>query len=554
MMKIVLHPHQSVDKQAVYNGWNNCKADQRNGCLVASTGYGKSVVLSDIALDAAGMGLTQGILAHRNELVGQLSGHIANREIEHRIIGSDDTVARITRQHRAQYGRSYVHPKAPTAVIGVDTMVARADSLTTWANGVEQWILDEGHHLLKKNKWGKAVTMFPRARGLGVTATPRRADGNGLSRESHGLYDFMVGSTTTAWLIKNQFLSPYDIVCPTSDIHVNDNDLSSGGDYSPVKLARASKASHIVGDVVQNYIKFAMGRKAICFVTDVETAGNIANNFNAWGIPAAALSAKTNPAVREKWIEDFKAGRLLVLVNVDLFDEGFDVPSADVCIMARPTASLAKYLQMVGRVLRYVPGKVARIIDLVSNVARHGLPDDLREWSLDPKDKRGNGDKKTPIRYCLNPMCFKPYEAFRNTCPHCGTPKPPPAATSRSIEVVEGDLMLLDIETIRAMQASTVLEDPIDVQRRVGRGGIGSAMADKQVEKIAAQEALKKLLALYADEHKDSGLKYSEIQNKVYYDFGIDPLSMLSKNNSTADFTALRGKIETWLNQKYSNK
>lgn len=554
-MKITLHPHQSVDKQAVYDGWNS---GLQNGCLVASTGYGKSIVLSQIAYEAASMGLVQGIIAHRNELVGQLSKHIANREIEHRIIGSDDTVARITRQHRAEYGRSFVHPKAPAAVIGVDTLGARADTLASWAQGVEQWILDEGHHLLKKNKWGKAVTLFPRARGLGVTATPRRADGHGLSRESHGLYDFMAGSTTTAWLIANQFLAPYDVVCPTSDIHVNDNDLSAGGDYSPVKLARASKASHIVGDVVHNYMRFAAGRKAICFATDVETSDNIAANFNAWGIPAASLSAKTNPAVREKWIEDFKSGRLMVLVNVDLFDEGFDVPSADVCIMARPTASLAKYLQMVGRVLRYVVGKVARIIDLVSNVARHGLPDDWREWSLNPRDKRGNGDKKTPIRYCLNEACFRPYEAYRNVCPHCGTPKPPPMATSRSLDVVEGDLTLLDVATIRAMQASTVLEDPIEIQRRTakatGSGGIGALKAEQQADKIAAQTALKKVLALYADEHKDSGLKYSEIQNKVFYDFGIDPLSMLSKDNATTDYALMRGKIEKWLNQKSSNK
>lgn len=295
--------------------------------------------------------------------------------------------------------------------------------------------------------------MMPNARGLGVTATPVRADGQGLGREFDGVFDVMHIGPSMRELIQREYLCDYEIVCPTSDLQVKEEEKSASGDWSTQTLRKAAKKSHIVGDVVENYIKFASGRKAIVFATDVETSNEIARKFNDSGIPAASLSAETPTATRDHYIEQFKSGALRVMVNVDLFDEGFDVPSCDVVIMARPTASLGKYRQQAGRALRYQIGKVALIIDMVSNVIRHGLPDKHIDWMLARRDKRGKQTRDPddiPLTTCAK--CTKPYERFRVVCPYCGHEKPLPNPRSRSVEIVEGDLILLDRATLERMR------------------------------------------------------------------------------------------------------
>ena len=141
---IVLRHDQAALKSAINNDWSR---GAQNVLGVLSTGGGKSVIASDIVLDGFHMNKQQAVIAHRNELVGQMSIHIANRGIQHRIVGSAKTVTRITRAHRKQFGRSFVNPSARTAVIGVDTLVARTDELKDWARQTDQWIIDEAHHV-----------------------------------------------------------------------------------------------------------------------------------------------------------------------------------------------------------------------------------------------------------------------------------------------------------------------------------------------------------------------------------------------------------------------
>ena len=131
-------------------------------------------------------------MAHRNELVTQMSLSLAEFEIPHRIIASSNTVSYIIHKHREKFGKSFVNPTATTGVIGVDTFIARMESLNSWAQQISLWVCDEAHHNLKSNKWGKATQSFINARGLGVTATPNRADGQGLGRWADGFMDDIV--------------------------------------------------------------------------------------------------------------------------------------------------------------------------------------------------------------------------------------------------------------------------------------------------------------------------------------------------------------------------
>ena len=547
-MAIRLYEDQQLLKNDIYYPWNN---GFHNILAVLPTGGGKSVIVSDIVLDGVRAGMRQAVIAHRNELVAQMSMHLANRGIQHRIIGSKTTIAQITRQHRKEHGQSFVNPSAPTAVVGVDTLVSRADSLKEWALQIDRWVIDEAHHVLVKNKWGKAVEMFKNAKGLGVTATPLRADGHGLGRDFDGVFDHMSIGMSMSDLIKRGRLAEYEIVCPKSDLHVDNSSIGTTGDWSTQKLKKASKASHIVGDVAQKYCQFAYGKQAICFATDVETAGDIANSFNKIGIRAVALSAKTNTAVREKYIQEFRDGKLLVLVNVDLFDEGFDVPACEVVIMARPTASLGKYRQMVGRCLRVADGKLCGlIIDHVSNVIRHGFPDKYIEWSLARRDKRGKQEKDpNEIELTTCSECTRPYEKFYHACPYCGFVEPLPEPRSRSIEMVEGDLILLDRETIEKMRASTEVESPGSIASRVAMAAgefAGRGAASRQYKKIEAQERLSTAIAQWAAIERVNGFDDRHLYKKFYLTTGIDVLSAMDGTKTRQEFEQLAEKVERW--------
>jgi superfamily II DNA or RNA helicase len=547
--KIILRPYQQDLKRDVYNSWN---AGNRNVLAVLPTGGGKTRLFADIVSDHCVQNLKCAVMAHRNELVSQMSCAIAEVGIEHRIIGSDQAIAQITRKHRAKFGKSFVNPSAITAVIGVDTLMARYDDLIKWAEQIDLWVQDESHHLTLENKWGKSVSMFPNARGLGVTATPSRADGKGLGRHADGVMDSMVQGPSTRWLIENGFLADYEVACPLSDYHIDEDARGKDGDFTSAKMRQASKKSKIVGDVVENYCKLAFGRQAIVFATDIETANDMAQKFNEFGVRAASLNGKSLPAYREQSLEEFSRGKLQVLVNVDLFDEGLDINGAEVCIMARPTASLVKYLQMVGRVLRPAPGKIALLIDHVSNILRHKYPDQLRTWTLNRRDKRAKQARdpnEIPLTRCLSPSCNKPYEAFMVACPHCGFIKPLPEPRSRSIEMVEGDLVLLSREMLAKMRGATILESAADVANRVAlaAGGVaGKGAGNRQIEKIAAHKELVDAIAQWAGIERSKGFDDREIHRKFYLVTGVDVLSALDGSKTRKDFEELAEVVRGW--------
>ena len=546
-MPIKLRDYQQEAVNKIYDSWNQ---GNRNVSLVMCTGLGKSVCMSSIALNFDNQHKPVAVVAHRNELVSQMSCHLARVGLYHRIIAPRAVVGQISRKHKIEFRKSFINPSALSAVVGVDTLMARADSLKNWAQQIALWEVDEQHHITRGNKWGKAVEMFVNARGLGVTATPNRADGQGLGRWVDGVMDDMVLGPSMRWAIENNFLADYEIVCPKSDLNVEDSPLSANGDWSSQTLRKAAKKSRIIGDVVTNYIKYAFGRKAIVFATDVETAEEISRDFNAHNIRAVSLNGKSLPAFREQSLDNFRDGKLQVLVNVDLFDEGFDVPSCDVCIMARPTASLGKFLQQIGRVLRPAPNKTALIIDHVSNVIRHGLPDMPREWSLERRQKKAKLTKDPDeIELTVCKKCLKPYEKFRTQCPYCGAELPVPESKSRTIEIVAGDLVLLDKATLQRLRQNAMLESPGNIAARVAKAAgpiAGKAAANRQMEKIEAQNELKDTIAQWAAIEREKGFNDREIYRRFYLSLGMDVLSALNGTRTRQDYLTTAERIKGW--------
>lgn len=523
---IKLRPYQEEIKSAVFTKWLE---GFRNVLLVMPTGMGKTKTFSSLVIDT--LGLREGpmptaIMVHRKELVQQISLVFAEEGIPHNIIASRKDILGIISAHRREYKKQFYSSTSVVSIISVDTLNSRAERYAAWALTIRQWITDEAAHVLKDNKWGEAIAMFKNARGLGVTATPERLDRKGLGSHVDGVFDVMVEGPSTRWGIDNGFLSKYKIVCPPSDFSQYLEDKNPNGDYTKAAMMAASKKSRIIGDVVENYIKFAKGKQAIYFATDVETAQQMEKQFIARGVIAKSLDGTTPDAERLEALIAFREKRIQVLLNVDLFDEGLDVPGIEVVGMARPTKSLGKFLQMVGRGLRVMPGKEFMIlIDHVGNIsggANHGLPDNIRRWTLDRTNRRAQ--KLNFMRICQNHMCNAPYDRALTECPWCGF-----VAVSQGNgggggklrpEQVDGDLQLVDPEYIRELERRSQLEDPGKMAERVSKAAGGHAALNvmrAQVERIEAQKKLAQAIAQWAG-HMKQTYKYSDRQiHKKFY-------------------------------------
>lgn len=519
-----LRPYQDKCKHDIYSAWRN---GARNVLSVNPTGSGKTVIFSDVIKEH---GAASCAIAHRQELVGQISLALARDEVRHRIIGPKSVVRSCVNIHMEDLGKSYHSPSANCAVAGVDTLVRRHDELGPWLKSVSLWVMDEAHHTLKKNKWGKAVKMFPNARGLGVTATPLRADGHGLGAGNDGVFHEMTQGPTMRELITMGYLTDYRIFAPPSDLDLTEVPTSqTTGDYNPNKLKVAVRQSRVIGDIVQHYQRFAIGKLGVTFATDVETATEIANQYNLAGIPAAIVSAKTPDLERQNVLRQFKNREILQLVNVDLFGEGFDLPAIEVVSMARPTQSLALFMQQFGRGCRLMDGKeYALIIDHVGNVERHGLPDAPRIWTLERREKRTNSDSTTiPVKTC--PACTAVYERIYKKCPYCG--HVPEILKRSSADFVDGDLSELDADTLARMRGDI---ERINMDPETYRAELVAKFAPvvgqragvkRHVERQQVQELLRGLIRQWGSDHRARGIPDSESYRRFYFQFGIDVLS-----------------------------
>lgn len=529
IVNLKLRPYQEDAKREILDAWEK---GYQNVALVLPTGAGKTVLFSDIISEHKGPSIA---VAHRQELVSQISVTLASYKLNHGIIGPPNVIANVNSLQVMEHGQSYYDPNALCRVAGVDTLIRRTEAIKSWANRVTLWVQDETHHVLCKNKWGKAAAMFPQAKGLGVTATPERADGQGIGRKAAGLMDALIIGPTMRELISQGYLTDYRIFAPPSDLDLGGVTVSkSTGDYGPKSLKIAVRKSHVIGNVVSHYQKIASGKLGVTFASDVETAGDIAKSFNVAGVPAEVVSAKTSDHVRAHILRRFRNREILQLVNVDLFGEGFDLPAIEVVSMARPTQSYGLYVQQFGRALRPMEGKgSAIIIDHAGNVMRHGLPDVEREWSLDSRDKRASKPVDAiPVRVC--PACMMVFERFNKTCPHCGH-YPAPSNRSRP-EFVDGDLTELDASALEAMRdaATAALIKPSERRAELERKGappLGVAAGGKrQAELIESQGVLRDRIALWAGYQENQGRSQSESYRRFYHLLGIDVLGAQALN------------------------
>ena len=297
-----LYDHQQVTHSDIFTEWNR---GHRNILVVMPTGSGKTMLFTKVQQDFND-GYTLA-MAHRQELVAQISHALAKWRIPHRIFAPAKVirlcVARHTRDPNIR--RSFHNTRAPHAVAAVDTLLRRAHrpEIADFLKRTRLQIPDEAHHVLHDpvNKWGRAYDLVPDALCLGVTATAIRADGNGLGRRSNGVFDVIVQGVKMRWLIENGYLKKYRIFNATPrHTSLEQKDISTRtGDYKRASLERDARENHIVGDVIQTYVKHAKGKRGITFAPSVEIAQEIAHNYCEAGVPAMCVSDKTSDEARE---------------------------------------------------------------------------------------------------------------------------------------------------------------------------------------------------------------------------------------------------------------
>lgn len=391
----------------------------KNVLLQAPTGAGKTVLTAKMLHSAQSKNNTSFFIVHRQELVDQAAKTFDKVGVEYGIIA-------------AGYTRN---PLPKIQICMVQTLINKLRVVRK----PHLIILDEAHHS-RSTTWQTIIDYFSAAKCVGLTATPKRLDGKGLG----DIFEDIVLGPQVSWLIENGFLANYKIFAP------NTPDMSRihtvGGDYNKKEVAELMDNSKIIGDAVAHYAKICAGKSTLVFCSSIKHSLHTVEQFRAAGFDAKHIDGTTDKDERRQMLDDFRNKKFPILCNVDLIGEGVDIVGAEVAILLNPTKSLTKYMQQVGRVLRYEKGKLAYILDHAGNVFRHGLPDEERNWELTytKEKKQKSTDIVEKIIMCEN--CYCVYSPTLPACPSCGTVR---EIKSRIIEEEVGELVEIDRSLIK---------------------------------------------------------------------------------------------------------
>ena len=381
------------------------------------TGAGKTPTACHIIQRAVARGKNVLFLAHRAELLNQASAKLTAFGVDHGMIRSGKHMA-ISKQ---------------VQVASIQTLVRRLD----YVRFVPHLIFVDECHLSAAATYHKILSEFPLAYVCGLTATPIRLDGVGLSRKEGGHFDHLICGPTFKELIDGGYLVP--IRCFTAAHQIDLAGVGAvGGDFNQGKLAAVVDRSTITGDALSHWMRIAQGRKTLIFCVSIEHAKHVSAQFNAAGISAIAVDGNWTDDNRQGAIRDFENGSIQVLVNCHLYIEGLDIPSVSCIVNLAPTMSVSRFLQKAGRGSRPAPGKTDCIfLDHGSDVSRHGLPTDDRTWTLEGRIKKKRATKnEVTIRIC--PACFAANPGGTMVCRECGHEWP---IEARKVETIDGELV-----------------------------------------------------------------------------------------------------------------
>ena len=443
---LTLRPYQL---DAIEKVRESMRSGRNRIILHAPTGAGKTVIACEVVRSAVAKGSRTLFLAHRKELIDQASAKFDDSGIPHGIIMRD---------------HPRTDPHKIVQVASVQTLIRRDSS------PFDLIIVDECHRA-NADSYQAIIAQSPKARVLGLTATPCRTDGRGL-RET---FEEIVPVSTVKKLTKEGFLVPVRHFAP--DIPDLEGLRSSHGDYNSEDLESLMDQKKLVGDIVKFWQEKGENRQTIIFAVGVEHSKHLAEQFSSAGVPAEHLDAETPIWEREMILERFRKGQTKIVSNCGILTEGYDNPSVSCVILARPTQSLGLYLQMAGRSLRPSPGKMDTLIfDHAACGLSHGLVTDDREWMLEGREKK-KGKSVPSMKNC--PQCFTVFPSIEKECPTCGY-RPEPEAREleedRAGKLVELTEEKMTLQRIRKMEEKNCKTLP-DWQRLGRKRGYKSGWA-----------------------------------------------------------------------------
>ena len=357
--------------------------------LQCPTGSGKTRMIRMIVDHYKPIGKIIYLVTHRTSLVEQLGNELKEAGIFF----------------------SYVLPDFPmlrcrVLVCSLMTLVRRFEKMQE----PDIVIIDEAHHSLCES-YKKLFRNWPEIILLGLTATPRLLDGRPLKN----VYQKLIPGPQIRELIDGGYLSDFEYYAPLrvdrSDIH------KVAGEFNPAEVVAKVDTRVIIGDEIEHYRKYADHKPGIGSCSTIIHCEHMAAQFREAGYKAEAIHSKLPKEKIARLLNGLKQGFLELLFQCELLGEGVDIKGAVVSLDCQLTASLTKFMQRNGRILRYSEGKIAIFLDCVGNWEIHGLPDDNRKWSLDGKDKIDQGI----LLYKRCDNCYRPVKKSLSICPFCGT-------------------------------------------------------------------------------------------------------------------------------------
>lgn len=455
-----LRPYQQHSFDELRRGF---AAGHRRQVLVVPTGGGKTTIAAKMIESAVARAPRPNAVlfqAHRRELIEQCSQRLDQNGITaHGVIMSSHPRRR---------------PYAPVQVASVDTLAGRKPLDPPPA----LIIADECHRTIGARQTRIIRELYPDAYVIGLTATPWRLDRRGLGAfDEDGapqLFSRMVVGATYSQLIADGFILEPRLCCPwTPDLA--SVDVGREGDYNEDQLAEICDTPQTIRDVVERWLEMAGRARTVAFATSIEHSHHLVEAFRRAGVRAAHLDGTTDGSERAAILARLASHELEVVSNYNVLGEGWDLPSCEVCILTRPTTSLALYMQMVGRVLRpaATAGKTrALVLDFAGAALRHGWPTADRNWTLADRPKRGSRKASEPeecdappVGVCPACLFARPTAEAGKPCPNCGhvvatVAKPADTDSVSGVPLVE--------VTRQAIEAATRAPGPSWARRAFG--------------------------------------------------------------------------------------
>ena len=393
---ITLRDYQQLAKQMIFSKWNAVD----NILYQMPTGTGKTRLFTSIIRDISVWGLRRNInyriliIAHRSELIEQSSRSLDKYHIRHGILaGTMKDKRDLTQAIQVASIQTITHPSNRCLLEDLQ---------------FDFIIIDEAHHAVA-NSYQKLWEYCPDSKKLGVTATPWRMNNSGFAK----IFDTYIPSMSIKDFISKGWLATYQYYSiPTNSEIIKSiesiREFDIDGDYKNSALVEVFDTTKIRAQLYNSYAKNAYGKKGIIYSISREHSEHICAQYRSHNISIENIDSKTPSKTREDIIKAFKNGDIDIIVNVDIFSEGFDCPDIEFIQLARPTKSLVKYIQQVGRGLRKNGTKQCIILDNVGMYSRFGLPDEDRDWEA---HFYGNEIDETPSkRQAHGPRITKDYQ------------------------------------------------------------------------------------------------------------------------------------------------